>query len=217
MPGGGWRAFPSRRLAAACGIAGSAGFTLAWIGLGAAWPGYDPRTGYISALAASDAPHAGAMVAAFLALGVLMLIFAAGLGRALGDGAAARGAALLIGIFGATSPVSGLARCDPGCGGVSLANQVHTVSTHIGLGALLLATLVLPLAVARDRRWRGFRPYSWLTGVLAAAIFARGFASFGGVGYGQRLFVGLLFLWLAAVAALLLRHAPVSPRPRGAP
>jgi hypothetical membrane protein len=210
------RATVAIRLGAWCGIAGPIGFTLAWLGLGAAWPDYDPRNRYISELAASDAPHGVAMVAAFVALGVLMLVFARVLRRALGTGAAALGVALLIYIFGGTSIVSGLARCDPGCGGSSLTNQTHTVSTHIGLGALVLATLLLPWATRPDRRWRTFGVYSWLTGLVATAIFALDFATFGGVGTGQRLFVSLLFLWLVLVARRIQRLGPVQPQPWGA-
>ena len=97
------RATVAIRLGTWGGIAGPIGFTLAWLGLGAAWPDYDPRTHYISELAASDAPHGVAMVAAFVALGVLMLVFARMLLWALGTGAAARGGAMLIYLFGGTS------------------------------------------------------------------------------------------------------------------
>lgn len=199
------RAAVAIRVGGWCGVAGPLGFTLAWLLLGATRAGYDPRNQYISELAASDAPRWWAMVAAFIMLGVLMLIFARGLLRALGTGATALGVIALLSIFGGTSVVSGLARCDPGCGGSSPMNALHTISTHLGLGALVLATLLLPWAVWPDRRWRTFRPYSWLTGIAAAAIFLRGFEKFGGVGLGQRLFVCVLFLWLVVVATRILR------------
>ena len=213
------RSFPSPRLAACCGVAGPIMFTLAWIVLGAAWPGYDPRAHYISELAASDAPHAWAMVAAFLLLGVLVLVFARGLWGVLGTIVPA-----LVGVFGAGSIGSGIARCDPGCGGASFANQAHTTITYCGLGALTLATLALPWVVGRDPSpaaagtRRGYRVYSALTGVLAAIIFVRGFEAFGGVGLGQRLFVSLLFVWLV-VLAMRLGRGDRTPRPAtaGAP
>jgi hypothetical membrane protein len=188
---------------AACGVIAPLQFTLAWIILGRLRPGYDPRQQFISELAATDAPGAGPMIAAFLTLGFLTLAFTVGLRRALGDGAVALAGTALIALFGLGSVGSGLFRCDPGCGGASFANTAHTIITHLGLGALTLATLVLPVRFRRDRRWAGLRAYSWLTGSLAVAIFARGFAAFGGAGLGQRLFIALLFLWLAVVAARL--------------
>jgi len=218
MSGHSRRSFPSSRLAACCGVVGPIMFTLAWIVSGAAWPGYAPRSQFISELAASDAPHGGAMVAAFLLLGVLVLIFARGLWGTLGVVVPA-----LIGVFGAGSIGSGIARCDPGCGGASFANQAHTIITYGGLGALTLATLALPFVVGRDPSpaaagtRRGYRVYSALTGVLAAIIFVRGFEAFGGVGLGQRLFVGLLFLWLVVLAVRLGQGDLTPPLHESAP
>ena len=218
MSGHSRRSFPSPRLAAGCGVVGPTMFTLAWIVFGAAWPGYDPRSQFISELAASDAPHGRAMVTAFLLLGVLVLIFARGLWGTLGVVVPA-----LIGVFGAGSIGSGIARCDPGCGGASFANQAHTTITYCGLGALTLATLALPWVVGRDPSpaaagtRRGYRVYSALTGVLASSIFVRGFEAFGGVGLGQRLFVGLLFSWLVVLAVRLGRGDLTLPLHESAP
>lgn len=209
----GGRAFPSPRLASWCGVAGPVVFTLAWVAAGAAWTGYDPRWQYISELAAYGAPLGVPMVGAFLALAALTLVFVAGLRRALGGGASAPAAAALLGTFGLATVASGLARCDPGCGGASLSNQLHTIVTYGGLGALTLATLVTPQALPGDG-WRGYRLYSRLTGLLAAAIFLRGFAAFGGIGLGQRLFVSLLLGWLAITAARSPRLGRASPQDR---
>ena len=151
------------------------------------------------------------MIAAFLALGALTLAFSAGLHRGIDGGRGSPLGPALVAVFGACTIGSGLFRCDPGCGGASLSNTLHTVITHAGLGALVLATLLLPFRLARDGRWRDLRPYSWLTGLGATAIFAAGFERFGGAGLGQRLFIGLLFLWLAVMAARLLRLARQAP------
>lgn len=215
VAGEGTRADRRRRVLAACGVLAPLQFTLAWVVLGATRPGYDPRRQYISELAAVGAPDAGPMIAAFLTLGLLTLAFAHGLRRALGGGGAALAGTALIAVFGLGSLGSGLFRCDPGCGGSSPANTAHTVSAHLGLGALVLATLVLSVRFGRDRRWSGLSIYSRLTGVGAFAIFVRGFAAFGGVGLGQRLFIATLFLWLAVVALRLL-HLVGQPGAAGA-
>ncbi|CAA9590074.1 MAG: hypothetical protein AVDCRST_MAG18-4870 [uncultured Thermomicrobiales bacterium] len=207
LVGEGRRVDGRHKVLAACGVLAPLQFTLAWVVLGAARPDYDPRRQYVSELAAVGAPDAGPMLAAFLALGLLTLAFAVGLRHALGGGATALIGSALIAVFGLGSLASGLFRCDPGCGGGSPANTAHTVSAHLGLGALILATLVLAVRFGRDRRWAGLRAYSLLTGGVALAIFARGFAAFGGVGLGQRLFLATLFLWLAVVALRLLHLA----------
>ena len=199
------------RLLAACGVAGPALFTLAWIVLGLLRPGYDPVAQFISELAERGAPGAPPMIAAFLALGARTLAFSVGLHRGIAGGRGAPLGPALVAVFGACTIGSGLFRCDPGCGGASLSNTLHTAITHAGLGALVLATLLLPFRLARDGRWRDLRPYSWLTGLVATAIFASGFERFGGAGLGQRLFIGLLFLWLAVMAARLLRLARQAP------
>lgn len=202
------------RAAALCGIAGPLLFTLAWLLLGALEPGYDPTAQFISELAAHGASNALPMVAAFLALGALTIAFAPGLQRGIGNGPGVLLGPALVGLFGVCTIGSGLFRCAPGCDGDSFSNSAHTVITHIGLGALVAATLVLPFRLAVDARWRGLRAYSWLTGIAAAAIFFIGFARFGGAGLGQRLFIGLLFLWLAVMAArLLLLARPAQSEP----
>lgn len=192
------------RRAALCGIAGPLVFTLAWVVLGALEPGYDPAAQFISELAAYGARRAAVMVTAFLALGLLSLAFAPGLQRGIAAGAGGAIGPALVGVFGLCTLGSGLVRCDPGCDGASFNNSTHSLITHIGLGALILATLVLPLRVAGAARWRGFRAYSWLTGGAVIAIVLVGFDRFGGPGLGQRLFVELLLLWLAVSAAYLL-------------
>lgn len=201
---------PNRTLRhlAACGILAPLQFTIAWAILGFARPGYSPIRQYISELAEQGARHAGIMVASLLALGLLTLAFAAGLHRGIaGVGPGAVIGPALIAVFGAGSIGSAIFRCDPGCGGASRANTLHTLVTYTGLGALTLATLILPLRLGHDRRWAAYRAYSWLTGAAAIAIYLRGFDAFLGVGLGQRLFIGVLFLWLAVIALRLFRLA----------
>ncbi|CAA9589986.1 MAG: hypothetical protein AVDCRST_MAG88-4704 [uncultured Thermomicrobiales bacterium] len=199
---------------ALCGVLGPLQFTLAWIIVGAARPSYSPVRQYISELAAPGGQGALVMVASFLALGLLTLAFVPALHRVLDDGVGGAIGPFLIALFGVGSIGSGIFRCDPGCGGASLSNTLHTLITYTGLGSLVGATLVLPLRLGRARGWAGFRAYSWLTGIVALAIFLRGFAAFGGVGLGQRLFIGALFLWLAALALRLFRlSGPIPTAP----
>ena len=190
---------------ALCGVLGPLQFTLAWVIVGAARPGYSPVRQYISELAATGGRGAWVMVASFLALGLLTLAFVPALHRGLAGGLGGLIGPLLIAVFGAGTIGSGIFRCDPGCGGASLSNTLHTLITYTGLGSLVGATLVLPLRLGRARGWAGYRACSWLAGSVALAIFLRGFATFGGLGLGQRLFIGALFLWLALIASRLFQ------------
>lgn len=196
---------------ALCGVLGPLQFTLAWVVIGAARPGYSPTRQYVSELAAAGGRGAWVMVASFLALGLLTLAFVPALHRGLDDGIGGPIGPFLIAVFGAGAIGSGIFRCDPGCGGASLSNTLHTLITYTGLGSLVGATLVLPLRLGRAQGWAGYRACSWLTGIVALAIFLRGFAAFGGVGLGQRLFIGALFLWLALIASRLFRLFGRSP------
>ena len=203
-------ALPLGRLAA-CGLLGPVQFTLAWAALGFLRPDYSHRRQFISELAAAGAPYAGVMTGAFLLLGLLSLAFARGLHRGISRGRGSPLGPALIALFGAGSIGSGIFRCDPGCGGHSWANALHTLITHLGLGALVLATVTIPLRFTRDPAWRAYRAYSWLTGLVAVGLFAKGFAAFGGAGLGQRLFIGVLFLWLGVLALRLLQLVKRAP------
>ena len=123
---------------AACGLLGPVQFTLAWAALGFVRPDYSHRRQFISELAVAGAPFAGVMTSAFLLLGLLSLAFALGLHRGISRGRGSPLGPALIALFGAGSIGSGIFCCDPGCGGHSWANALHTLLTHLGLYQLLI-------------------------------------------------------------------------------
>ena len=67
-------------------MVGPVAFATAWVGTGAATPGYSPVRDAISRLAATDAPHRGWMTAGFLAYGAGVTAFAVGDLRRTADG-----------------------------------------------------------------------------------------------------------------------------------
>jgi hypothetical membrane protein len=190
-------------------MAGPIAFTTAWL-LG--WldqDKYSVRQEDISALAAMDAQHAWIMITGLCCSGTVAL--AAGLASTLNYPSAVIGSVLLM-IAGIGLAVAGLARNDcsselPACaaradaGDVSWHHQVHDNVSLIIFLALIAAPLVFARAFGRDDRWRPLRSYSILTGLLGFALLVLYMIASAGTWNGlvQRVFVSVLFLWIAVL------------------
>jgi hypothetical protein len=96
---------------------------------------------------------------------------------------------------------------------------VHNVDAILAFVALPLAPIVVSLGLNRDDRWKPYRSYSLVTGLLAIGLFlalsAASLGYLGDVGLLQRLFLAVPFLWIEVVAIQLFRisgHGPGSER-----
>jgi hypothetical membrane protein len=192
-------------------IAGPIAFTAAWLLGGLVQDEYSVRQEDISALAAMDAQYAWIMITGFVVLGVGTVALAAGLASTLRYPSAVIGSVLLM-IAGIGLAVAGLARNDcsselPACaaradaGEVSWHHQVHDNVSLIIFLALIAAPLVFARAFGRDDRWRPLRSYSILTGLLGFALLVLYMFASAGTWNGlvQRVFVSVLFLWIAVL------------------
>jgi hypothetical membrane protein len=192
-------------------MAGPIAFTIAWLLGGLVQDEYSVRQEDISALAALDAQHAWIMITGFVLLGVGTVALAAGLASTLRYPSAVIGSVLLM-IAGIGLAVAGLARNDcsselPACaaradaGEVSWHHQVHDNVSLIIFLALIAAPLVFARAFGRDDRWRPLRSYSILTGLLGFALLVLYMIASAGTWNGlvQRVFVSVLFLWIAVL------------------
>jgi hypothetical protein len=101
----------------------------------------------------------------------------------------------------------------------SFSQLTHNVDAILAFVALALAPFIFLLGLNRDDRWKRYRSYSLVTGVLAFGLFlALSVASLGYlgcVGLIQRLFLAVPFLWIEVVAIRLLQisgHGPGSER-----
>jgi hypothetical membrane protein len=198
-------------------MAGPIAFTIAWLVGGLVQDEYSLRQEDISALAALDAQHAWIMITGFVLLGLGTVALAAGLASTLRYPSAAIGSVLLT-IAGIGLAVAGLARNDcstelPACaarddaGDVSWHHQVHDNVSLILFLALIAASLVLARAFGRDDRWRPLRTYSIVTGLLGFALlvlYVIGSADTWN-GLVQRIFVTVLFVWIALLGLRLSR------------
>jgi hypothetical membrane protein len=192
-------------------MAGPIAFTMAWLVAGIVQDEYSLRQEDISALAAVDAQHPWIMITGFVLLGLGTVALAAGLASKLRYPSAAIGSVLLM-IAGIGLAVAGLARNDcsselPACatrvdaGDVSWHHQVHDNVSLIIFLALIAAPLVLGHAFGRDDRWRPLRTYSIVTGLLGFALlvlYVIGSADTWN-GLVQRIFVTVLFVWIAVL------------------
>jgi len=192
-------------------MAGPIAFTTAWLLGWLVQDKYSVRQEDISALAAMDAQHAWIMITGFVLLGVGTVALAAGLASTLNYPSAVIGSVLLM-IAGIGLAVAGLARNDcsselPACaaradaGEVSWHHQVHDNVSLIIFLALIAAPLVFARAFGRDDRWRPLRSYSILTGLLGFALLVLYMIASAGTWNGlvQRVFVSVLFLWIAVL------------------
>jgi hypothetical membrane protein len=198
-------------------MAGPIAFTAAWLLGGLVQDEYSVRQEDVSALAALDAQHAWIVITGFVLLGVGTVALAAGLASTLRYPSAVIGSVLLM-IAGIGHAAAGLARNDcsselPACtarvdtGEVSWHHQVHDNVSLIIFLALIAAPLVFARAFGRDHRWRPLRTYSIVTGLLGFALLVLYVIASAGTWNGlvQRIFVSVLFLWIAVLGFRLSR------------
>jgi hypothetical membrane protein len=215
-------------------VAGPIAFTVAWLMGGFAQDEYSVRREDISALAALDAQNVWIMITGFLLLGAGTVALAAGLAGTLKGRPAVIGSILVL-IAGVCIAVAGLARNDcsselAACadrvdaGDVSWHHAVHDMVSLVIFLALVAASLVLARAFRRDERWRDLRIYSIVTGLLGFVLLILYVTEAAGSWNGllQRLFVSVLFLWIAVLGFRLIQvsrpqernaaiRSPVSP------
>ncbi len=167
------------------------------------WPDYSPREQYLSELGAKDAPHGTAASAGFLGIGALLLL---ALGSLAPPRRWPRGAWLgLVGVlggFGSSYAVSGVARCDPGCpesGDLSVAQQVHTTAGSVGYVAAIAGLASFGWTLRREPRWRPIALVS-LAAAPALAIVAGTTPGSDDRGLRQRVVEIAVFAWIVVVA-----------------
>ena len=173
------------------------------------WPDYSPREQYLSELGAKDAPHGAAASAGFLAVGTLLLL---ALGALAPPRRWPRGAWLgLVGVlggFGASYAVSGVARCDPGCpesGDLSVAQQIHNTAGSVGYVAAIAGLASFGWSLRSQPRWRRWALTS-LAGAPALALVAGTTPGSDDRGLRQRVVEIAVFAWIVIVAARARRE-----------
>lgn len=194
-----WGVHLTRRVGAACGIAGPVAFVGGWVVNGLRTPGYDPLTDAISQLAREGAPTRTAMTACFVAFGVLVPVWARTVSREL-DVPALQPVVTVAGL--ATLAVAALPLSRTAGGAQDVA---HALTAGVGY----VAMAATPLVAARGLRGTARRA-STVVGVVSAGALVASLAGSGGL---QRLGLTVVDAWHVVVAAAVLAgwHARRSP------
>ena len=166
------------RLLIAGGAIGPLLFIVVLLIEGATRPGYSAWHNYGSSLSLGD--QGWMQIANFLVCGLLVLCFAVGLRRVLQFGKGSVWGPLLLGLFGLSLIVAGLFVTDPslgyppgthGSGPQTLHGTIHGVNGLVAFISVAAASFVMARRFAGDPDWKGWAPYSILTGVLVVVLF----------------------------------------------
>jgi hypothetical protein len=197
------------------GAVGAFGFVIVALAAGTVRPQYSPLYHHISALSLGEGGWI--QVANFIVTGVLMLLCALGLRRALATGRGAVWGPILIGAFGLGLIAAGVFVQDAAFGyppgapaGIpethTIHGTLHNVASLVVFGALPAACVVFFRRFLASRN-RGWAAYSLLTGfAVPAFIVISSVALFRGgpAGLFQRLSVGAGWLWVGLLAIRLI-------------
>jgi hypothetical protein len=101
--------------------------------------------------------------------------------------------------------------CDPGCEFQTLTGTMHNLTGLGGFVAVIAGIFVISRRLKRDPNWQSYRGYSLITGVAALVSLLTwiGVSKAAEVdalnGVLQRVFIGIVLLWIEVVAIRLFR------------
>ena len=181
-------------IARAAGIGGPAAFVGAWVLAGTVKDGYSPVSDAISRLAEQGASTQPLMTAGFLGFGLLMPIYARGLGRALGSRA--------VQVAVTTSAVATLAVAafPLTAEGGTWTDTLHNVAA----GAAYAANILGPIAAAPHLRTKAARRASYALSVAITAALVGSLAVDELTGLLQRAGLTMYDVWAVALAVTVL-------------
>jgi hypothetical membrane protein len=203
------------RLAAACGLLAPLTYSAALLFGGLAQPdAFSSAEDAISDLGAETASSAWIYNQIGLNLtGILLMVFALGLWRALSPDLAGRLGAVALGLVGLTLFLQGFFRLDcqdidAGCENTSWHSDAHSLATGVSAAFLFASPIVLVFAFRRLPHWRD----AWLPTLAAVPAFIGASVLFSLLGSGASTRAGAItwMLWLGYIALQLLRKGEES-------
>lgn len=206
----------SRRLA----IAGIVGPVVWWVLVvvnGAITPGYSHVGDFISMLGAVGAPYAPIQTMNFAVFGSSILALSLGIHDWFGDGRRPRVGTVLLGIFGVGVVLAGVFPANPAAPDSTTA-VLHDVTSTVAFVTGVTGVGLVSRRTGGDDRWPSYRYEPIVTLVVVVVTFAGFMVSVVGdsavVGVTQRVFIGVLTLWLVMQSYRLYRLSEAS-EPRG--
>jgi len=206
-------------------LAGALGpilFSLIVVVAGALRPGYDHVSQFISELGETGASSAGMMnYFGFMLSAALILLFVLLLQSRFPRSVTNAVGTFLLAVFAASVFLAGVFSCDAGClpDNPSAAQKMHDLVSVLAFPAFTLGVFSWGVSLLRIRDWHGFGVYSLASAslsVLFLVLMIQSEATRDGTGMYQRLFLGVLFLWMTLFSIRLWRasvgteKAPVS-------
>lgn len=206
------RAF--RRLALA-GVVGPIVWWLLVIVNGAITPGYSHFSDFISTLGAVGAPYAIIQQFNFAVFSGSILALMLGIHYWFGDGRRPRFGTLLLGVFGVGVFLAGVFPENPAAPDSST-NVLHNIVSIVAFVAGIAGVGLVSRRIGADGRWPSYRyePTGTVVIVLVTfVVFIFGvFSESAFVGLTQRLFIGVMTLWVAGQSIRLYRLADATER-----
>lgn len=188
------------------GIAGPALFATLTIVCGSLRPDYNHVTQFISELGETGGEFATLMnYVGFMSSAALILLFAMAIVPGFTQTALTKIGALLVAIYAVSMFAAGVFSCDTGCAPTQPSNAqvLHDIVSIIAFPALIAAALVWGFGFLRMPEWRRFGVYSLGTATISTVLLiamVNTEETRAGTGLLQRIFLGVLFLWLALMA-----------------
>lgn len=193
------------------GVLGPVLFAVTVVVAGALRPGYDHVDQFISELGESGGRLAWLMnIPGFMLSAALILVFVLVLRSRFDRSATRTAGTFLLAMFAASVFLAGVFSCDAGCltDDPSPTQSMHDLVSVIAFPAFTLGVLAWGTSFCRTHEWRAFGIYSVASAALSIVflvLMVRSEAARDGTGLYQRLFLGVLFLWMASLSIRLWR------------
>lgn len=194
-----------RRLALA-GIVGPLAWWLLIIVNGAITPGYSHVSDFMSTLGEVGAPYAIVQQLNFAVLGGSVLALMLGIHYWYGDGRRPRVGTILLGVFGIGVFLAGVFPANP-TAPESMTNMLHDITGIIGFLAGIVAVGLVSRRISADDRWPSYRYEAIATFVIVLVTFVIFIFTTESaiVGLTQRLWIGVMTLWVVMQSLRLYR------------
>jgi len=177
--------------------------------------GYSHTRQYISELGETGRPYAAVFSAWCILYGLLFVGFAVALRRGLNARKRSwlgPGAFLVMAVG---SILTGFLPCDPGCHGTTFVASAHILVGEIATVAIVLAPILTWIGMRRNDGWQGYQRITLaasalllvIAGWMAVCFYGSVERSTCALGAAQRLFYGVLYVWVEVVAIRLCRMA----------
>jgi hypothetical membrane protein len=192
---------------AACGIAAPLVFIAAVTAASLNHPGYDHLKNFISELGATGAPAAGVMnFAGFLPYGLPTAAFALAVHRGMRLDAGGWLGPSILALYGLAHIAVAVTPCDTGCQAAtpSLHHRLHFLLGDLIFLTAVLGPFTLYPRMVKDPAWRSLATATLILPGLAWLILEASGVGISGA-LRQRLWLLLLFMWIAIMALRLLR------------